>query len=267
MARDNQQVVQVTERLTRVPVPVFSGEENFKTFMDEVEMWREVCEVPKAKQGIVLWLQLPRDDASDIKELILSKVGKEELKKETGIEKFVEAMNEAFKPSDEIRDMEVYRDYYKKMARKPDEKISEFINRFDKCANLAKRHGMDLPSKVKGLKLLNDAGISEQDMKLVLTEIDFSEKDEVYKAARKGLAKYMKEESSVSAEEAPIKLEKLTIKDEEALVAQGWIKPNKGGSRGGGSRQWSGQSKAGQGGGRPQIQKNENPRDSSGEIL
>lgn len=267
MPGDDQQVVMV-ERSTRVPTPTFSAD-SFKTYMEEVELWREVCDVPKAKQGIMLWLQLPRDDASDIKELIMSKVGKDELKKATGIDKFIEAMNEAFKPSDEIRDMEIYRDFYKKMERKADEKISDFINRFDKCANLAKRHDMDLPPKVKGLKLLDDAGLSEQDTKLVLTEIDFNEKEEVYKKAKKGLAKYMKEGSGQS-QSAPIKLEVLTAADEEALVAKGWVKPG-GGGRGGGVRQRGGKQHAARGGGgantKTQIQKKENPRDNSGEII
>ena len=269
MVGDEDQQVVMVERSTRVPTPSFSAE-NFKTYMEEVELWREVCDVPKAKQGIMLWLQLPRDDASDIKELIMSKVGKEELKKETGIEKFVEAMKEAFQPSDEIRDMEVYRDFYKKMERRTEEKISDFINRFDKCANLAKRHDMDLPPKVKGLKLLDDAGLSEQDTKLVLTEIDFNEKDEVYKKAKKGLAKYMKEGSGQTPN-APIKLEVLTAADEEALVAKGWMKPG-GGGRGGGRQQRGGKTQAGRGGGggsntKNQIQKKENPRNSSGEII
>ena len=269
MAGDDQQVVMV-ERSTRVPTPTFSAE-NFKTYMEEVELWREVCDVPKAKQGIMLWLQLPREDASDIKELIMSKVGKDELKKETGIERFVEAMNEAFKPSDEIRDMEVYRDFYKKMERKADEKILDFINRFDKCANMAKRHDMDLPPKVKGLKLLDDAGLSEQDTKLVLTEIDFNQKEEVYKKAKQGLVKYMKEGPGQS-QSAPIKLEVLTAADEEALVAKGWVKPGGGGRGGGGGRQRGGKTHAARGGGgganiKTQIQKKENPRDNSGEII
>ena len=82
MAGEEDQQVVMVERSTRVPTPVFSAE-NFKTYIEEVELWREVCDVPKAKQGIMLWLQLPRDDSSDIKELIMSKIGKEELKKET----------------------------------------------------------------------------------------------------------------------------------------------------------------------------------------
>ena len=97
-------------KLTRVAVPEFSKEQ-FKTYMEEVMLWREVCDVPKAKQGIMLWLNLPRDHSSDIKELIMAKIGMKELKTENGIERFIAAMNNAFKPTDEIRDMDVYRDF------------------------------------------------------------------------------------------------------------------------------------------------------------
>ena len=61
-----------------------------------------MCELAKAKQGIVLWLALPRDMPSNIKESISASVGMDKLKKETGINKFVAAMNKAFKPSDKI---------------------------------------------------------------------------------------------------------------------------------------------------------------------
>ena len=75
----------------KVKIPQFSLDA-FKTYMDEVEVWREVCGIPKEKQGLLLWLELPREHPSDIKELIMNKIGRDELKLETGIEKFVEAM-------------------------------------------------------------------------------------------------------------------------------------------------------------------------------
>ena len=251
---------------TRIAVPQFSSEQ-FKVYMEEVELWREVCDVPKVKQGIMLWLQLPRDHPSDIKELIMAQIGMDTLKSEDGIDRFMEAMNEAFKPSDEMRDIEVYRDFYKKMERKEGEKINDFVNRFDKCANIAKRHEMDLPPKVKGLKLLDDAGISDQDVKLVLTEVDFTKKDEVYKQAKKGLAKYMRE-GSQTKDSAAIKMEVLSAADEEALIARGWTRPN--GGRGGGSMSNWRKPKSGgggRGGQKAPLQKKENPRDDKGEIL
>ena len=38
----------VRVKLTRVAVPEFSKEQ-FKTYMEEVMLWREVCDIPKAK--------------------------------------------------------------------------------------------------------------------------------------------------------------------------------------------------------------------------
>ena len=57
-----------------------------------------VCGLDKNKLGTVLWLKLPRDDPIDIKELILAKVGPDKLNSNEGLNKFLEAMDEAFKP-------------------------------------------------------------------------------------------------------------------------------------------------------------------------
>ena len=43
-----QQEFVVTDRSTRVPVPTFSAD-NYKAYSEEVEMWREVCNVPKRR--------------------------------------------------------------------------------------------------------------------------------------------------------------------------------------------------------------------------
>ena len=76
----------------------------------------------------MLWLALPREHPSDIKELIMAKIGAEELKKKTGVTKFIDAMNEAFKPTNESRELEIYTEYYVKMKRKEDEKVNDFVN-------------------------------------------------------------------------------------------------------------------------------------------
>ena len=86
----------------------------------------------------MLWLALLRDNPSDIKEIIIDKIEAEELQKETGLQKFMEAINEAFKPSNEQRQQEVYNNYYVHMKRKTGEKMKDYLNRFNKAANFAK---------------------------------------------------------------------------------------------------------------------------------
>ena len=145
---------------TRIPIPMFA-KESFRMYMDKVDIWKEVCQIVKAKQGMVLLMHLPRETPSDIKELIMASVGLAELKLETGINKFINAMNEAFKPTDEVSELEIYVNYYTNMKKKWDESIVDYMNRFEKAASLAKKHKMDLPLKVKGLKLQHNTGLSD----------------------------------------------------------------------------------------------------------
>ena len=110
-----------TMEFTKLKVPQFSAKD-FRTYKDEVDIWTEVCNVPATKQGLLLWLELPRNDPSNIKELIMNKVGKENLKATNGVQKFMDAMTEAFGEAEEIRYFEIYKEFYKNMKRKPEEK-------------------------------------------------------------------------------------------------------------------------------------------------
>ena len=56
---------------TRIPIPIFA-EESFRMYMDKIDIWKEVCGIVKAKQGMVLWMHLPRETPSDIKESIMA---------------------------------------------------------------------------------------------------------------------------------------------------------------------------------------------------
>ena len=62
-----------------------------------------------------------------------------------------------------------------------------------------------------------NAGLSDQDMKLVLTEVDFKKEEEVYGKAKLGLAKYIKSEGTATNP---------AIKVEPVLMAQLWWPPD-----------------------------------------
>ena len=68
---------------------------NYEGYVAEVTVWQKLCGVPKAEQGILLWYNLPSDHSSDIKAKIYNKVGVTDLSKEDGVDKFINAMNEA----------------------------------------------------------------------------------------------------------------------------------------------------------------------------
>ena len=100
---------------------------------------------------------------------------------------------------------------------------------------------------------------------------------EVYKDAKMGQAKYMRDGNSHTVVSPAIKLEALTAEGEEVLVAKGWFRPGgRGGGGGWGSRSWGGRGGASRGGGGRRgsasssnvgPKKNENPKDAKGNII
>ena len=65
-------VSQSTAR-AKVPVPVFS--DNYEQYSNKVKIWQKVCGLPKNQQALVLWLNLPDNHSSDIKDKIFNEIG------------------------------------------------------------------------------------------------------------------------------------------------------------------------------------------------
>ena len=50
-------------------------------------------------------------------------MGVTDLTKEDGVERFINALNDAFKPEDEVKAYDVFVEFFVDMKRKPEEKI------------------------------------------------------------------------------------------------------------------------------------------------
>ena len=84
----------------RITITKFESSGNgYRIYRDKVTLWAAVCGLEKKNLGTVIWLKLPRIDPSNIKELILAKVGPDKLNSDEGLAKFLEAMVDAFKPN------------------------------------------------------------------------------------------------------------------------------------------------------------------------
>ena len=83
----------------KVLVPVFKSEkESYEGYLANVEVWSQLCRLPKAEQALMLWYSLPDDQVSDIKTKIYNEVGLDNLKNDNGAQRFKDKLNEAFKP-------------------------------------------------------------------------------------------------------------------------------------------------------------------------
>ena len=256
-------------------VPTFN-QERFESYLSQIKAWRVLCGLPAKEQGVLLWYTLPDDHPSDIKDKIMDEIGLEALQVDTGVDVFIEKMEACFKTEKEMKAYEIYREFFSDMKKKPEETIKDFINRFEKAANVAAKFKMGIPPTVKALKILDDAGLTDDKRMLVMSEINFKgEEKEIFEEAKVGLVKYLTATPSASKGSDGITLDAaLVAKVEEGLMARGWV-PHRGGYQGGGggaaagagrgSRPskrggWSGQGKP------EQKKKPENPKDNDGNF-
>ena len=127
----------------KIDVPSFD-QDNIERYLQKVKVWQKLCRLPETEQGLLLWYNLPDSHPSGIKDKIMNEIGLANLELADGVTKFVEAMESAFKPDDEVKAFTVYQEFFDEMERKPGEKIRDFLNRFDKAANLAKTFDMEI---------------------------------------------------------------------------------------------------------------------------
>ena len=66
-------VVKMAGVKTTVKVPEFDRE-NIQMYLDELAMWTIVTEVEKKKQGPLVWMSLPKNEPSNIKQFINDRI-------------------------------------------------------------------------------------------------------------------------------------------------------------------------------------------------
>ena len=147
------------EMKTRVPTLMFKRPETYEQYKNEVKLWQIVCGLDKNKQAIVLWLNLPQNDASDIKVKISNKI-EVEMNTDDGVKRYLEVMDAAFKLSEQASIYKVFLDFIIHMKKKPDETMMEFVTRYDKTMKIAKKKGLTMSEAMMGLILIHDDRIS-----------------------------------------------------------------------------------------------------------
>ena len=68
----------------KINIPVFI--DNYERYWMEFEAWREIADLPKAKQGIAVALPLPPESSSDIRDEVFEQITITDLKAENGFE-------------------------------------------------------------------------------------------------------------------------------------------------------------------------------------
>ena len=197
---------------------------SYDRYKQELSAWKEVTEMDKKKQGIAVALTLP-DDETGIREKIFEEMDLEELKTDDGLNKLLIFMDKHL-GKDELTDgFEKFEDF-ENFQRSPDQNINEYIAKFDQKYKRLEKLDMKLPCAILAFKLLRKANITSNERLLVLTGMNYTEKNQLYEQAKRSLTKFKGQQGGSDRASAPVvKLEPayITVSDhEEALVAAGY---------------------------------------------
>ena len=203
----------------KINIPVFI--DNYECYRIEVEMWCEITNLLKAKQGIAVALLLPSESSSDICDKVFEQLTITDLKAENGFE--TSAFLDRELQKDDISANYDKFDDFEEFCRPPNQSIHEYITKFDQLYNCVAKRKMKHPSSILAFKLLKCANLTTDEYMIVLTGMNYDEANTLYEWAKKYLKKYKGDQAATkNSTNTAIKLDAAYLAvNEEVLLAAG----------------------------------------------
>lgn len=216
---------------TKINPPSLTKSKHYELYKQELLAWREVTDLAKGKQGVAIALSLPEESETKIREKVFDQIELAELKKDDGFDTLVAFLDKHLAKddlTDSLEKFEEFEDY----QRIDSQSVSEYIAQFDSKYRKIEKKKMTLPPEILAFKLLRKANITKEEKMLVLTGMNYENKDTLYDEAKKSLKKFKGEvtEGAAHGSTPSIKLEPTFLaQNEEALLAAGYVRAKQGG--------------------------------------
>ena len=177
---------------SKIPIPKFSSDKPYERYKQEIKAWSKTTSTEGKKQGLSVALSLPEDDPSNIRDKVFNELDLDTLEVDDGITVFLNYMDKQFGRDDLTVMYEKYIDF-DRCKRKKGQKINEFILEFEQkynaCAKRAK--GTTFHPVILGLKLIDSSNLNTIERKLVLSGVDYTNKDQLFANAKTALRKFI----------------------------------------------------------------------------
>ena len=177
-----------TQQIMKTP-PKFNTERPLERYVEEVKAWAEITSIPKASQGTLLMLNMPETGKyGDLKGKIMDSV---EFKGNEGLKKILAFLEDTI-GDDEITITVDKISAFMDLKRTPDQTVREFVTEFESAYTVAQSKAKltNLPPQYLMCAIIKNSNISDHDRKLVLSGIDLSKPETIYKETKKALIKY-----------------------------------------------------------------------------
>ena len=204
---------------------------SYELYKQELLAWREVTEICRSKQGIVIALTLPNEEPFKVRENVLNNLSLDELKRENGLDTLIQYLDVYLEKDDLSDRFEKYEDF-ENFQRTNGQNIREFIADFDSKYRKLWKMSINLPPEILAFKLLKTVNITKHQKMLVLTGVNFSNKETIYEDMKQSLRKFIGNSTENSVHiGSNVKLEpEFLAKHERELFKAGYVKQPYGGN-------------------------------------
>ena len=156
----------------------------------ETQAWTVVTEMSKEKQAVAVALSLPEDDERKIKEKVFGELQLDVLSSENGMGVLFKFLDKYLLEDELMNSWNKFEDF-EKFERKPGQNIREYVADFDLKFRKLEKLNIKLPSEILAFKLLKNANLRKQERMIVLTGVNFADKENMYKQTKHTLRKFM----------------------------------------------------------------------------
>ena len=162
---------------------------NFERYKLELQAWSEVTNVSNAKQGAVIALSLPEDDKHQIREKVFSGLSLDDLTREGSLSILIKFLD-GYLGKDELVDSIDKFEEFENFERANKQSIRDYIASFDLKYRKLEKLNIALSPEILAFKLLMKAKLSKEMRMLVLTGINFSNRNKLYEDTKCSLRKF-----------------------------------------------------------------------------
>lgn len=140
-------------KVQKYGLPQFSEDGDFDAWVHDLELWEVVTELPKKKQGPVVYLSLN----SKVRQAC-SALTKEELNEEDGLNKLVNKLKELYGITEDQAMFNAY-EKFETFHRSKTMSIGDYVNEFEQLNQKLKSFKIELPTAVLAYQLLKNADL------------------------------------------------------------------------------------------------------------
>ena len=194
--------------------PLFSEDIQYPDWINEVECWVRMTPLAKKKRGMALaYKGLPL--GSKIRQSVFSELGYQKLEAEDGVEQLIAYMDELYLKNDLESSREKFTNFIR-YRKDSEETMEEYVLNFDrKYRESEKCDILKMGNGAKGFLLLDHSKLNHQQQQLVLTGVNYEEKEQIHEQMKSSLVKYFGKACMANRETTP----SIQYKSEDAFYS------------------------------------------------